>query len=213
VLALKEFVLSHLPAPPARVLEVGCGEGELARALDAAGYDVTAIDPIAPEGAIFRKIKLEDLEDAERFDAVVASRSFHHMGENLELNLDHVARALDGGGVFVLDEFGWELFDAATADWYDGQRRALRAAGREPTGPSAAEWRAHHETGGVMSSDELLERVRARFRDLHFERVPYLHRYLGGVVTAELEETLVAAGAIRAIGLRFIGAPREAEAS
>src|SRR5215211_7732235 len=93
VLALKDFVLAHLPAPPARVLEVGCGEGELARALDERGYDVTAIDPAAPAGPIFRRIKLEELEDDARFDAVVASCAFHHMGENVDLNLARVAGA------------------------------------------------------------------------------------------------------------------------
>ena len=39
------FVRSALPPPPARVLEVGAGDGELAAALLAAGYDVVAIDP------------------------------------------------------------------------------------------------------------------------------------------------------------------------
>ena len=39
------FVRAALPPPPARVLEVGAGDGELAAALAAAGYDVVAIDP------------------------------------------------------------------------------------------------------------------------------------------------------------------------
>lgn len=36
-----------LPAPPARTLEVGCGEGRVSRDLRARGYDVTGLD-IAP---------------------------------------------------------------------------------------------------------------------------------------------------------------------
>jgi 2-polyprenyl-3-methyl-5-hydroxy-6-metoxy-1,4-benzoquinol methylase len=40
-----EFVLGALPSPPARVLEVGAGGGELAADLRDAGYDVLAIDP------------------------------------------------------------------------------------------------------------------------------------------------------------------------
>jgi len=31
--SVEEFVLAQIGDPPARVLEVGCGEGELARAL------------------------------------------------------------------------------------------------------------------------------------------------------------------------------------
>jgi 2-polyprenyl-3-methyl-5-hydroxy-6-metoxy-1,4-benzoquinol methylase len=39
------FVLDQVGLPPARVLEVGCGEGELAHALARTGHSVTAIDP------------------------------------------------------------------------------------------------------------------------------------------------------------------------
>src|SRR5206468_8596581 len=52
---LTEWVLSQLPDPPTRLLEVGCGGGELARLLAAAGHEVVAIDPRAPEGRIFRR--------------------------------------------------------------------------------------------------------------------------------------------------------------
>lgn len=39
------FVLDHLPATPARVLDVGCATGELARELAARGHTVTGLDP------------------------------------------------------------------------------------------------------------------------------------------------------------------------
>jgi len=51
----------HLPPPPARVLDVGCGQGALTTALAVDGYDVLGIDPLAPEGECFRRILLEDL--------------------------------------------------------------------------------------------------------------------------------------------------------
>jgi SAM-dependent methyltransferase len=208
VVSFTAFVLAHLPGAPARVLEVGCGVGELARSLDAAGYDVTAIDPVAPEGAIFRRIKLEDLEPDLRFDAVVASRVFHHMGESLEPNIDRVASALEGGGPFVADEFAPDRLDEATADWYEGQRRILTAAGRGNERPGAAEWEAHHAS--VTRSDALHRAFLDRFDELVYEDVPYLWRYLDGVASAGLEESLVASAAIRPLGFRFVGIPRPA---
>ena len=188
------------------MLEVGCGEGKLALALDAAGYEVTAIDPGAPDGPIFRRIKLEELEDDARFDAVVAARVLHHMGENLEPNLDRVARALDGGGSFVLDEFGPDRLDEVTAAWYEGQRLILEAAGRPSHRPSAAQWAQHHVS--VTPSDVLLDAVRSRFDEQLSEDIPYLWRYLDGVASAELEESLVSMGAIAALGFRFVGMPK-----
>ena len=167
---------------------------------------MTAIDPAAPVGPIFRRIKLEELEDDARFDAVVASGVFHHMGESLEPNLDRVARVLEGGGPFVLDEFGPDRFDEVTAAWYEGQRLILAAAGRPSNRPSAEQWGEHHAS--VTPSVDLLAAVRSRFEQRVSEDVPYLWRYLDGVASAELEESLVSMGAIRALGFRLVGIPR-----
>ena len=55
------------------MLEVGCGQGELTTALAVDGYDVLGIDPLAPPGDRFRRVRLEDLEAEDGpFDAVVA---------------------------------------------------------------------------------------------------------------------------------------------
>jgi SAM-dependent methyltransferase len=63
---LHALATRELPRPLARVLEVGCGRGELARKLAADGYEVLAIDPRAPEGPIFRRTTLEALRDERR---------------------------------------------------------------------------------------------------------------------------------------------------
>jgi ubiquinone/menaquinone biosynthesis C-methylase UbiE len=186
------------------VLEVGCGRGDLARALAATGYDVTAIDPVAPEGPIFRRIKLEDLEEEVRFDAVVASFTFHHMA-NLDQSLDRVATLLGADGRFILDELAWERLDEPTADWYEGQRRVLVAALPDRRAPTAEEWLDHH--ADIHRSETVRAALSARFEELAFERVPYLWRYLGGPATAELEESLIGSGAIQALGFRFVGIP------
>ncbi len=72
---VEEFVLGQIGDPPARVLEVGCGEGELARAMARTGHSVTAIDPRAPEGPIFRRVRIEDLSDPGPFLRAEIARS------------------------------------------------------------------------------------------------------------------------------------------
>ncbi|HET6658578.1 MAG TPA: class I SAM-dependent methyltransferase, partial [Rubrobacter sp.] len=81
---VEEFVLGWIGDAPVRVLEVGCGEGKLARALAHAGHSVTAIDPRGPERAserqpertpenpVFQRLGIEDLTDTGPFDYVVA---------------------------------------------------------------------------------------------------------------------------------------------
>jgi 2-polyprenyl-3-methyl-5-hydroxy-6-metoxy-1,4-benzoquinol methylase len=76
---VEEFVLDQIGYPPARVLEVGCGEGDLAVSLDRAGYSVTAIDPSAPEGPIFRRVGIGEFSEPGLFDHVVAILSLHHV--------------------------------------------------------------------------------------------------------------------------------------
>jgi SAM-dependent methyltransferase len=111
---LTQFVLSQLPAPPARVLEVGCGEGELAYALVAEGYEMVAVDPEAPEGLIFRRTTIEVFDEADPFDAIVASRSLHHV-EDLVAVLDKLARLLRGP--LILNEFAWDRYQPTTREW------------------------------------------------------------------------------------------------
>ena len=45
--AYRDAFFELLPPPPARALEVGCGEGRVARDLHARGYEVTGLD-VAP---------------------------------------------------------------------------------------------------------------------------------------------------------------------
>ena len=205
-----DFVREQLPAAPARVLDIGCGQGELTTALSTAGYDVLGIDPAAPHGDRFRRVRLEDLEpDEGPFDAAVAVHSLHHIRD-----LDHALGRLDAllspAGVLVLDEFGWDLADDATLDWLYGQRRALAAAGRGEAPASAAamreEWDAEYL--GIHGFEALRAAIDARFEERAFVRIPHLYRKLGGVAAEVLEQALIDAGAIRAVGFRYAGVLR-----
>ncbi|HVM16767.1 MAG TPA: class I SAM-dependent methyltransferase [Gaiellaceae bacterium] len=200
-----EFVLSHLPVP-SRVLEVGCGRGHLTRALVDAGHDALGIDPAAPTEPPFRRIKLEDLEQEESFDAVVASHVLHHVTD-VDVALDRVAAHLRPGGLLLVDEQGWDLLDDATAEWYWAQRRVLAAARGEQAPPSVEalweEWRAEHV--GLHGYARLRDELDRRFREVHFSWEPLLHRHLHGFASEGLERSLIDAGAIQPLGFRYVG--------
>ena len=200
---LAEFVLTHLPEPPARVLEVGCGKGELARALAAAGHDVLAIDPDAPAGPPFRRVTLEDLVAPEPFDAVVASRSLHHLAD-LGLAVDRIALLLRSGGAVIVNDFAKERLAGATAEWYYEQRRVLEAACGKAA-PASFHECLHEEHADIHTFAAMRSELDRRFDERFFGWLPYLHEELQGVVSAEQERALVAAGAIQATGFRYVG--------
>src|SRR5262249_52928553 len=199
-----EFTLSHLPAPPQRVLEVGCGyEGGVAPALAAAGYDVVAIDPDAPDGPLYRRVALEELDDPGPFGAVVAGRVLHHV-HPLEPALDKLARLAP---LLVVDEFAWNHMDEPTIEWYQSRHRLLSAEGREPKGPpDLAEWRGRHSD--LHTYERLRSELDARYDPEFFGWQPYFYYWLDDRSIESLEEKLIAAGAIRPIGYRYVGRRR-----
>jgi len=197
------FALSQLPDPPARVLEIGCGEqGGVTPALVEAGYDTLAVDPRAPAGARYRRLRFQDLRD-ESYDAVVAERVLHHvhpLGESID-KLAELAPLL------VLDEFAWDRIDEPTRKWYEERHRRLRSHGDEPKGPAHLdEWRAGWID--LHPADVLRRALVTRYDERTYEPRPYLYRWLGEETEA-VEAALVAAGTIRPVGFRWVGVKLE----
>jgi SAM-dependent methyltransferase len=196
---LVAFVLSALPPPPARVLEVGCGAGDLARSMDGAGFRVLAIDPEAPEGPIFRRTALEELDGEGLFEAAVARYSLHHI-EGPEPALDRIANLLIPRGKLVIEEFGWDRLDQPTAAWYGQQQD-------EPSVESVlAEWRTEHE--GLHGYAEMRNALDGRFNEDFFEWRPYLYRCLERDDLERGEREAIARDEIRAVGFRYVGVRR-----
>jgi SAM-dependent methyltransferase len=183
----------ELPPPPARVLEVGCGDGELARALAEDGYDVVAVDPKAPEGPIFRRTTIEELGDEGVFDGAVASLSLHHV-HDLGVAVARVHAALRPDSPYVVREFAWDLVDEPTARW-DYARR-----GREG---GLAEWVAEHEH--LHRFDAMRAALDGRFRERSFAWGPYLSEFDQDDRDAAEEQRLIEAREIRAIGFVYVG--------
>ena len=53
-------VRGRLPAPPARVLDLGCGpHGGFVPRLRAEGYDAVGVDPRAPDQAHYQRVEFE----------------------------------------------------------------------------------------------------------------------------------------------------------
>jgi len=208
--SFETFVLTRIPSQ-ARVLEIGCGAGDLARALAGDGYSVTAIDPDAPEGALFRQVTLEEFDETGPFEAVVASRSLHHVPD-LAAAVEKIDSLLVRGGLVVLDDYAKERFDRRTAAWYYDQRQTIAAAGG-PEAPASVEecvreWEV--DDSHIHGQAEMEAALDRRFREQFLAWVPYLWRDLEGAASLGDEQAAIDAGTIAAMGFRYVGeAPLE----
>lgn len=201
-MSFEAFVQAHLPAPRARVLEVGCGAGELARAVASRGYRVTAIDPQAPSGELFQRVSLEEFADPSPFDAVIANRSLHHI-HDLRSAVEKIGRLLRPGGRVIVAEHAWERLDERTARWF-----VDRHAEAHPGAPSrsAEDWmeRWERDHARLHGYDALRSALDERFRERFFAWTPYLHGELRDV-GEEDEARLIEQGEIAATGFRYVG--------
>jgi SAM-dependent methyltransferase len=196
------FVQAHLPPTPADVLEIGCGEGELARAVARLGHRTVAIDPQAPDGDIFERVSLQEFASPGPFDAVLANRALHHIPD-LAGALDKVARLLRPGGQLIVHEHAWEHMDEPTARWYLEHRAAIDPAAPRSVESCLTRWHAGH--AGLHGYEEMRAEFDQRFSERFFAWAPYLYAELGGPHVEREERRLIEAGTIRAIGFRYVG--------
>jgi SAM-dependent methyltransferase len=110
-----------------RVLDVGCGEGQVARRLAADRATVVGIDPAWTQvaeadarggGPRYTRARAEALPFGDaRFDAVVVCASFEHVDE-LDVAVGEVARVLEPGGRFVM-VLAHPLLQSPGSGWVD----------------------------------------------------------------------------------------------
>lgn len=228
------FLDEVLPPPPSAVLEVGCGQGRLAAALQDRGYRVTGLepDPEAADAARSRGVPVEENGllgyHGGPFDAVLATRSMHHIAR-LDDAVEHALRMLTPGGSLVLDEFCRERADDRAAAFFYDLRGLLYASGlatpheddeNDPTRDPLERWHtelASIEDHPLHEGEQVRAEVAARAEISYSAYVPYLWRHVLGTSGSadepwtgpaatylrDVERRRIAAGSLPAIGLRL----------
>lgn len=102
-----DAVIDLLPPPPLDVLDVGCGEGRLGKALIARGYDVVGVDLDPAMVALAAEHHAAEVADATalpfgaaQFDAVVTAHVFMEI-DDLDAALSEIGRVTRDGGSLV----------------------------------------------------------------------------------------------------------------
>ena len=195
---VEDWVRANLPPAPARVLEVGAGDGDLARRLRAHGWYVAAIDPKSHTNDVL-PIALADLPPSdEPFDAAVAVVSLHHV-EPLEASVERLAAELAPGAPLLLDEFDVSTLDERAATWWLAQRRAR--SGEEPETPAEL----IETMRAKVVSIERLQAALAPFFELGEPlRGAYLYRWKLDESLQAAENDLIARGELPRTGVRIV---------
>ncbi len=221
------FILKHISPKRKRILEVGCGEGDVAVALQNAGANVTAIDTNkkAVNVAIKKGVTAKNIDiltfKAAPFDVILFTRSLHHIHE-MRKALEHSYTLLKKGGKLILEEFAVENIDASTAQWYYDTRLLLAMiklinAPVEVIDQPLQKWEEdHHHTPPLHTGKQMVKEVKRLFKNVTVTRNGYLYRSIAGAMQKnkrgwhltknllEIEERLIKNKLILPNGIRIV---------
>ncbi|MCK9151634.1 class I SAM-dependent methyltransferase [Methanobacterium alcaliphilum] len=99
-----------------KILDVGCGSGDLIVALDGLGFDnVLGIDPYLEQSSeILKKKNINHLDDADKFDLILFDHSFEHISDQSG-TLNKIFNLLSEEGVCLIgmpikNDYIWDLY-------------------------------------------------------------------------------------------------------
>jgi SAM-dependent methyltransferase len=226
-----DFIQRFVSSERRRILEVGCGTGELAARLSTDGYSVVAIDSNGDSIAAARRLGVDarvatwpDFASGQ-FDAVLFTRSLHHI-HPLRESIRHAAESLVDGGLIIVEDFAYESTDEKTLRWFISAIHFLEAAGLLSVGDeflnkvlskteTLKAWRENHEAE-LHTAAEIETQLEKVFGRVIRENAAYYFRYIANTITAtekrnailqalaEQEETLATDSSIVALGRRFV---------
>src|SRR5438094_248303 len=194
-----DFLKRFLPSAGGRILEVGCGAGELADRLLKEGYAVVAIDSDRDSIAAAQRLGVDariatwpDFNDCE-FDAVLFTRSLHHI-HPLDESVRRAAKSLAEGGCIIVEDFAYDSVDEKTLRWFRTAIRLLEASGLLMTGDEFLEkilsktetltaWRQNHEHD-LHTAAEIGAQLEKIFGRVTKEDAPDYFRYIAGAFTS-----------------------------
>ena len=223
------FLREILPNNVKHIIEVGCGDGELASRLQQDGVVVTALDhdEDAVGAAQSRGVHAECADwlnwQPWAADVVLFTRSLHHL-DDVERALSLAVECVDPGGMIIAEDFAFSETSASTAIWLKKQAQSIQNKTKKKPKPGSfaeivlaaddplAAWHGdHHHIHPASVMEKAFAEVDAEFTSTP---CPYLFRYLvsafelpPGLDCAELleaEQRAIEDGDILAIGRRFI---------
>lgn len=217
------FVLDRLPSGARSVLEVGCGEGELAKRLADKGLQVLAIDSEEDCVAATRSngvdaVRLEWPAEVDRtFDAVLFTRSLHHI-HDLDGGVAAAANALNPGGRIIVEDFRSEGGSARSTAWFCSLVKLLHEADAFRPAFDLEATLAKTETVDhehPLHPSTAIGEALAKLGPVEAEESACYFRYLEGDLRTEAttkrllehELELMSGGSIDALGKRFVLAP------
>ena len=209
-----ELVRHHLPAAPARVVDVGCGPlGGFVPMLLASGYDPLGIDPEAPEAAHYQRLEFELADLPHPLEAVIASTSLHHVADPAE-SIDRMVASLRPGGIVVVVEWASERFDEQTAQWCFervGEDASWLHELRTEWSASRLDWpryfRGWVEREGLHSGETLVGLLDDRLDRRLLAYGPYYFPDLADATEAD-EAAAISAGRIQPNRIEYVGVRR-----